>query len=248
MHANDVIDIDDALVTYIHERQHLVTHQDFRNNVNKVLSRAESLEELQNAVVAMSGNPDYRNLHRANLADEFISFAMALSYTNANFADELRKAGVNEQLIEYVDEYSRSQWQKPDFSKSRRRGRTYSSVRMDERRDSSQNVRNSGERSAEVVQQGLGSIQSSQRGTGGRKLFKSRIGTVRGWAMEGVIYLTKDGLNPETPILWNNVKSLMKRLPQWQQVLNDPNYQDIAGNEDSVASEVLARYSGKRCA
>ncbi len=92
---------------------------------------------------------------------------------------------------------------------------------------------------------------------------KSRVGTVRGWTKDGVVYLTKDGLNPETPIheythiwadavrkynpqLWDNIKSLMKRLPQWQQVMSDVNYQDIAGNEDSVASEVLARYSGKR--
>lgn len=92
---------------------------------------------------------------------------------------------------------------------------------------------------------------------------KSRVGTVRGWTKDGVVYLTKDGLNPETPIheythiwadavrkynpqLWDNVKSLMKRLPQWQQVVSDVNYQDIAGNEDSVTSEVLARYSGKR--
>jgi len=92
---------------------------------------------------------------------------------------------------------------------------------------------------------------------------KSRVGTVRGWTKDGVVYLTKDGLNPETPIheythiwadavrkynpqLWDNVKFLMKRLPQWQQVMSDVNYQDIAGNEDSVASEVLARYSGKR--
>lgn len=112
-------------------------------------------------------------------------------------------------------------------------------------------------------QQGLRTVSGGPQTTGERKFFKSRVGTVRGWTKGGVIYLTKDGLNPDTPIheythiwadavqkfnpaLWNNVKSLMKRLPQWQQVVSDPNYQDIAGNDDAVASEVLARYSGKR--
>lgn len=74
--------------------------------------------------------------------------------------------------------------------------------------------------------------------------------------------MTKDGLNPETPIHeythiwaeamrrknadgWNSVKQLLKDTSVWSEVLNDPNYQDIRDNEDSVASEVLSRISGK---
>lgn len=263
MFSDVLTDIPDAHEVYIHERQHGITHKNFRGNVNNVLSRIDSEKELENIVVALSGNENYRGLHRANLADEFLSFAMALSYTNSNFADELSQAGVNEQLIEYINEYSRSQWQKADLSKSRRRQKSYSPVRVDEGGNSPQDVRDTGERSSQMGQQGLGSVQGSQTGAGERKFFKSRVGTVRGWTKGGVIYLTKDGLNPDTPIheythiwadavqkfnpaLWNNVKSLLKRLPQWQQVVSDVNYQDIAGNEDAVASEVLARYSGKR--
>ena len=263
MFANDVIDINDALTAYIHERQHLVTHQDFRNNVNHVLSRAESLEELQNAVVAMSGNEDYRNLHRANLADEFISFAMALSYTNANFAHELRNIGVNEQLIRYIDEYSKSQWHQAGWANSRKKRQNNAHDGQSKSGSIGENGRDSRTESPRMGQQRLRTVPESSQTDGEREFFKSGAGTVRGWTKDGIIYLTRDGLNPETPIheythiwadavrkynpaLWSNVKSLMKRLPQWKQVVSDPNYQDIAGNEDAVASEVLARYSGKR--
>ena len=263
MFSDVLLDIPDAHVVYIHERQHGITRKNFRDNVNNVLSRIDSEKELENIVVALSGNENYRGLHRANLADEFISFAMALSYTNANFADELSKAGVNEKLIEYINEYSRSQWQKADLSKSRRRQTTYSHVRVDEGGNAQQNVRDKSSRPSQMGQQRLGSVQGSQSRAGENKYYKSKVGTVRGWTKDGIIYLTKDGLNPDTPIheythiwadavqkfnpaLWNNVKSYMKRLPLWQQVVNDPNYQDIATNENAVASEVLARYSGKR--
>ncbi|PXX22280.1 hypothetical protein EJ73_01270 [Hoylesella shahii DSM 15611 = JCM 12083] len=91
---------------------------------------------------------------------------------------------------------------------------------------------------------------------------KTLQGTIYGWTVGGKIYLTKDGLNPETPIHeythiwaeamrrknadgWNSVKQLLKDTSVWSEVLNDPNYQDIRDNEDSVASEVLSRISGK---
>ena len=200
MFSDVLSDIPDAHTVYIHERQHGITHKNFRDNVNNVLSRIDSEKELENIVVALSGNENYKGLHRANLADEFISFAMALSYTNANFADELNKAGVNEQLIEYINEYSRSQWQKADLSKSRRRGKTYSHVRVDKGGNSPQDVRNTISRLSQMGQQGLGSVQDSQGRAGERKYHKSRVGTVRGWTKDGVIYLSKDGLNPDTPI------------------------------------------------
>ena len=88
-------------------------------------------------------------------------------------------------------------------------------------------------------------------------------GTVYGWAVNGKIYLTKAGLNPETPIHeythlwadammkqnkqgWNNIKSLLKDTPVWNEVITDPNYSNIKDNEDAVASEVLSRISGRK--
>jgi hypothetical protein len=91
---------------------------------------------------------------------------------------------------------------------------------------------------------------------------KTPQGTIYGWTVGGKVYLTEDGLNPETPIHeythiwaeamrrnnvdgWNSVKALLKGTPVWDEVLNDPNYQNIKDDEDGVASEVLSRISGK---
>lgn len=94
------------------------------------------------------------------------------------------------------------------------------------------------------------------------ELMQTPNGTVYGWTVNGKIYLTKDGFNPETKIheythIWSNamkqnnpkgwesIKNLLKDTPIWNEVITDDNYKNIRGNEDSVASEVLSRISGK---
>lgn len=88
-------------------------------------------------------------------------------------------------------------------------------------------------------------------------------GTIYGWSVNGKIYLTEAGLNPETPIHeythlwadammrqnkqgWDSIKSLLKDTPVWKEVIADPNYSNIKDNEDAVASEVLSRISGRK--
>ena len=88
-------------------------------------------------------------------------------------------------------------------------------------------------------------------------------GTIYGWSVNGKIYLTEAGINPDTPIHeythlwaeammiknkqgWNSIKSLLKDTPVWKEVIADPNYSSIKDNEDAVASEVLSRISGKK--
>lgn len=88
-------------------------------------------------------------------------------------------------------------------------------------------------------------------------------GTIYGWSVNGKIYLTEAGINPETPIHeythlwadammkqnkqgWNSIKSLLKDTPVWKEVIAGPNYSNIKDNEDAVASEVLSRISGKK--
>ena len=92
---------------------------------------------------------------------------------------------------------------------------------------------------------------------------KTPQGTVYGWTVNGKIYLTKSGLNPETPVHeythlwaeammgknkqgWNSIKTLLKDTPVWNEVINDSNYSNIKDNEDAVASEVLSRISGRK--
>lgn len=88
-------------------------------------------------------------------------------------------------------------------------------------------------------------------------------GTIYGWSVNGKIYLTEAGLNPDTPIHeythlwadammkqnkqgWNSIKSLLKDTPVWKEVIADPNYSNIKDNEDAVTSEVLSRISGRK--
>ena len=92
---------------------------------------------------------------------------------------------------------------------------------------------------------------------------KTPSGTLYGWAVGGKIYLTKDSLNPNTPIHeythlwaramkernkegWQSVKELLRDTPVWDEVLKDKNYQDILDDEDAIASEALSRISGKK--
>ena len=88
-------------------------------------------------------------------------------------------------------------------------------------------------------------------------------GTIYGWSVNGKIYLTEAGINPDTPIHeythlwadammrqnkqgWDSIKSLLKDTPVWKEVIADPNYSNIKDNEDAVASEVLSRISGRK--
>lgn len=100
-------------------------------------------------------------------------------------------------------------------------------------------------------------------GEGNRIQFmRTPQGTIYGWTIGGRIYLTRDGLNPNTPIHeythiwanammqhnpegWADIKRLLRDTPVWEQVLADPNYADLRDNEDSIASETLSRISGR---
>lgn len=95
------------------------------------------------------------------------------------------------------------------------------------------------------------------------QFMKTPSGSLYGWTVGGKIYLTKDGLNPNTPIHeythlwaramkernkegWQSVKELLRDTPVWDEVLKDKNYQDILDDEDAIASEALSRISGKK--
>ncbi len=102
------------------------------------------------------------------------------------------------------------------------------------------------------------------------ELLTTSDGTIYGWSVGNEIWLTDDGMNPETPIHeyihlfvkamsqedskeWRHVVELCKKNKVlWDEVANDPNYahlQEIKNEEErdsAIASELLARYGGKR--
>ena len=87
-------------------------------------------------------------------------------------------------------------------------------------------------------------------------------GTVYGATVGGKIYLNRERLNPNTPIheythlwfsalknanpeLYKRGVELMKQLPIWEEVITDPNYAELSG-DDAIASECLSRLVGDR--
>lgn len=94
------------------------------------------------------------------------------------------------------------------------------------------------------------------------RYWRTPNGIVYGWAKDGKIYLTEDGLNPNTKIHeythlwakamqqrnpegWQSVVDNFKGTPMWDEVVNDPNYQNLQSDDD-ICSEALARFSGSR--
>lgn len=96
----------------------------------------------------------------------------------------------------------------------------------------------------------------------GQPMFmRTSSGTIYGWTVNGKIYLTKDGINPNTPVheyahlwaesmansnpkRWKRIIEGLKDSPVWNEVLLDSEYKDIHGNDNLIASEVLSRLSG----
>ena len=97
----------------------------------------------------------------------------------------------------------------------------------------------------------------------GQPMFRiDEKGRLFGYTQDDTIYLTEDGLDTETlvheythvwaramkngnPQAWQSAKDLLCKTVLWQDVCQDPNYEEIQMDEDAVASEVLARISGK---
>ncbi len=87
-------------------------------------------------------------------------------------------------------------------------------------------------------------------------------GNTYGFAYEGKIYLNPDIMNSEVavheythlwdnytqrtnPELWEKGKSIFKNTKFWEEVKSDPNYADIADNDNLLLSEVHSRICGK---
>ena len=95
----------------------------------------------------------------------------------------------------------------------------------------------------------------------GVSFMRTSSGTIYGWSVDGKVYLTKDGINPNTPVheythlwaaamansrpkRWNRIVEGLKGSHVWNEVLLDSEYKDIHGNDNLMASEVLSRHSG----
>ena len=95
------------------------------------------------------------------------------------------------------------------------------------------------------------------------KYLRTKNGTVYGFTYKGKIYLDPkladvntaiheythlwaEMIRQQKPKLWQEIKAEMKQLPVWKEILNNPNYKKIHGDEDAMADEVLATFSGRQ--
>lgn|GEM_PF-2167872 len=100
----------------------------------------------------------------------------------------------------------------------------------------------------------LKSVKNSQK-------IKTKEGVIYGLAYNRQIYLNKERINPNTSIheythlwdlscqknnstLWKQGVELMQQTSVWKEVENDPNYSDIKGDKNKIASEVHSRLTG----
>lgn len=107
-----------------------------------------------------------------------------------------------------------------------------------------------------------GRDNSGRRDSKESRALETRDGIIYGFVKDGVVYLDPSLLNPNTAIheythlwdnalmqlnrpLWEKGKALMKQTPFWNEVINDPYYEDIRDDEDLVASEVHSRLVGE---
>nr|DAH40177.1 MAG TPA: hypothetical protein [Caudoviricetes sp.] len=107
---------------------------------------------------------------------------------------------------------------------------------------------------------GLGETQEVN---GGSQFMRTPKGEVYGFVVDGKVYLDAKLMNPNTPIheythlwdtalqkknpeLWGRGVELMKQTALWREVTDDPNYADIAHDDNLVASEVHSRLTGEK--
>ena len=97
----------------------------------------------------------------------------------------------------------------------------------------------------------------------GQPMFqKGQGGRVYGWTDGKEIFLTPEGMNPNTPIheythiwdkyvqkhdpgLWKEMVKAFKKTDMWKQIRENPNYRSIWDDDDRMTSEVHARLSGQ---
>ena len=107
-----------------------------------------------------------------------------------------------------------------------------------------------------------GRDNSGRRDSKKSRALETREGVIYGFVKDGVVYLDPSLINPNTAIheythlwdnalmqlnrpLWEKGKALMRQTPFWDEVINDPYYEDIKNNDDLVASEVHSRLVGE---
>ena len=118
----NIPNIEQLRLTYVHERQHRFTGAD-KKYLNAILQLNLGQTRLAEIVAVLSDSHFYDQFDEATLADEVISYAMERAYTYEDFSVALQKLGVEQEIIDIITEIDNEQRSDNTTYSSRRRGR-----------------------------------------------------------------------------------------------------------------------------
>jgi hypothetical protein len=116
----NIPNIEQLRLTYIHERQHQFTAAN-KAYLNALLQLGLSRERMAEIVFALSDSDFYKNDTAEALADEIISYAMERAYTYEDFSVALRELGIEQEIIDIITNIDNEQRSDNTTYPSRRR-------------------------------------------------------------------------------------------------------------------------------
>ena len=116
----NIPNIEQLRLTYIHERQHQFTAAN-KAHINALLQLGLSRERMAEIVFALSDSDFYKNDTTEALADEIISYAMERAYTYEDFSVALRELGIEQEIIDIITNIDNEQRSDNTTYPSRRR-------------------------------------------------------------------------------------------------------------------------------
>lgn len=120
--VENIPNIEQLRLTYVHERQHQFTASD-KKYLDALLQLGLSRERMSEIVYRLSGSDFYKDDPARVLADEIISYAMERAYTYEDFSVALQELGIEQEIIDIITEIDNEQRNEDATYSSRRRGR-----------------------------------------------------------------------------------------------------------------------------
>lgn len=117
--------IEEARVTYVHERQHTFnsSNPQLVQRVANALGNEESALAILKSFVKGKGIDSYKDDDLNALADEIICRSMEVAYTTEDFSVDLQSRGIPSEVISIIAEIDNEQRQDQSLSHARRRSR-----------------------------------------------------------------------------------------------------------------------------
>jgi 2-polyprenyl-3-methyl-5-hydroxy-6-metoxy-1,4-benzoquinol methylase len=169
--ADTIKSIEEARITYIHERQHILNsgnRQHIKDMAEALGSRENALVILENLVGSIAIE-EYENDSLDQLADEIICRSMEIAYTAEDFSVALQEKGVSQEVIDVINNIDNGQNTTQSNLAARRRSGRDSYADGSGRENHSENGRNSEQVSGGLLgQEETGSLGSRGRGDGSR--------------------------------------------------------------------------------